>query len=392
MQTITLSQRAEKRLKNGHLWIFSNEIDAAKTDMKTIQDGEQVAVCNSGGKVFAHAMMNPKSLICGRIVGRKTPFGKKALRGRLVNALALREAAFDAPCYRLVYAEGDYLPGLIIDRYSDVCVVQVNSLGMAAYIEEIANILMHIMPLKGVLFRNDGASRKQEGFAATENQIFGEVPEKVEIIENGTKFLVPVLKGQKTGWFYDHRDNRAKIAALSKGKRVLDVFSYAGGWGLQCLVAGAESLTAIDSSGFALDCLEENAALNGFAETVRCFEGKAFEAMEALIAEGEKFDVVILDPPAFIKKKKDFNGGVKAYKKVNELGLRLLEKDGLLVAASCSMHLPDAALQDAVQLAARHTDRELSLIHRGGHAADHPIHPAIKETDYLKAQTYLRRG
>lgn len=392
MQTITLTQRAEKRLKSGHLWIFSNEIDAAKTDLKVIKDGEQVAVCNSGGKIFAHAMMNPKALICGRIVGRKTPFGKKALRGRLVNALALREAAFDAPCYRLVYAEGDYLPGLIIDRYNDVCVVQVNSLGMAEYIEEIANILMHIMPLKGVLFRNDGASRKQEGFEMAENQIFGEVSETVEITENGTRFLVPVLEGQKTGWFYDHRDNRAKIAALSKGKRVLDVFSYAGGWGLQCLTAGAQSLTAVDASGFALDCLEENAALNGFAETVTCIEGKAFEAMEALIASGEKYDVVILDPPAFIKKKKDFNSGSKAYKKVNELGLRLLEKDGLLVAGSCSMHMPDSALQDAVQLAARHTDRELSLVYRGGHAADHPIHPAIKETEYLKAQIYLRRG
>jgi 23S rRNA (cytosine1962-C5)-methyltransferase len=360
--------------------------------MKSIADGEQVGVANSAGKVFAHAFMNPKSLICGRIVARKTPFGKKALRGRLVNALALREAAFDHPCYRLVYAEGDYLPGLIIDRYNDVCVVQINSLGMASYIEEIANILMHIMPLKGVVFRNDGASRKEEGFAEAEHQIFGEVPDTVEINENGTQFLVPVLEGQKTGWFYDHRDNRAKVAALSKGKRVLDVFSYAGAWGLQCLNAGAESLTAVDASGFALDCLEANAALNGFADTVTCIEGKAFEAMQALIAAGEKFDIVILDPPAFIKKKKDFNSGAKAYKKVNELGLRLLEKDGLLVAASCSMHLPDAALQDAVQNAARHTDRELSLLYRGGHAADHPIHPAIKETEYLKAQMYLRRG
>ena len=392
MQSITLTQRAEKRLKNGHLWIYSNEIDSAKSSLKSIEEGEQVAVCNSSGKVFAHALMNPNSLICGRIVSRKSPFGKKLLRGRLVNALALREAAFDEPCYRLVYAEGDYLPGLIVDRYNDVCVVQINSLGMAAYIDEIANILMHIMPLKGVLFRHDGASRKQEGFAFEENQVFGEVPEKVEITENGTRFLVPVMEGQKTGWFYDHRDNRAKIAALSYGKRVLDVFSYAGSWGLQCLSAGAESLTAVDISGFALDCLEENAALNGFADTVRCFEGKAFDALEALIAEGEKFDVVILDPPAFIKKKKDFNAGFKAYKKINEQGLRLLEKDGFLVAGSCSMHLPDHELQNAVQQAARHTDRELSLLYRGGHAADHPIHPAIKETEYLKAQIYLRRG
>ncbi len=392
MQTITLTERAEKRLKSGHLWIYSNEIDTKKSSLKTIEEGEQVAVMNSKDRVFAHALISPNSLICGRIVGRKSPFGKKQLRGRLVNALALREAAFDEPCYRLVHAEGDYLPGLIIDRYNDVCVVQVNSFGMATYIEEIANILMHIMPLKGVLFRNDGASRKQEGFAEQENVVFGEVPEKVLITENGTEFLVPIFEGQKTGWFYDHRDNRAKIAALSQGKRVLDVFSYAGSWGLQCLSAGASELTAVDLSGFALDCLEENAALNGFADTVRCFEGKAFEAMEALAKEGEKFDIVILDPPAFIKKKKDYNAGFKAYKKVNELGLRLLEKDGLLVAGSCSMHLPEAALQDAAQQAARHTDRELSLIYKGGHAIDHPIHPAIKETEYLKAQIYLRRG
>jgi len=392
MQTLSLSPRAEKRLKNGHLWVYSNEIDSSKSSLKEVGEGEQVALANSAGKVLAHAMMNPKSLICGRIVSRKAPFGKKLLRGRIVSALALREASFDQPYYRLVYAEGDYLPGLIIDRYNEVCVVQINSLGMATYVEEIANILMHIMPVTGVLFRHDGASRKQEGFAPIENQVFGEVPEKIEIIENDTRFVVPVYEGQKTGWFYDHRDNRAKIASLAKGKRVLDVFSYIGAWGLACMQQGAESLTAIDASGFALDCLEESAALNGFADTVRCFEGKAFEAMEALISEGEKFDIVILDPPAFIKKKKDYNAGFKAYKKINELGLRLLEKDGFLVSGSCSMHLPDEALQDAVQQAARHTDRELSLIYRGFHAADHPIHPAIKETEYLKAQIYLRRG
>jgi 23S rRNA (cytosine1962-C5)-methyltransferase len=391
MKRLTITDRADKRLKGGHLWIYSNEIENGKTPLKSVAAGEQVVIENAQGRVVAHAVINPNALICGKILSHQKPFDRAVLRQRIQNALRLREECFSKPFYRLLYAEGDYLPGLIIDRFGDLCVVQVNSLGLAIFEKDIADILQELTGATGVLFRNDGSSRQQEGFAPEENREIGLVPDLVEMEENGVRFSVPVKTGQKTGWFYDHRDNRARVAALAKGKKVLDVFSYIGGWGVQALAAGAESLTAIDASEFALDCLENSAALNGFPNQVTAIEGNAFDALESLLEQGEKYDIVILDPPAFIKKKKDYHSGLNAYRKGNELALRLLEKEGFLLSASCSMHLSEADLQESVQRAARHVDRKLSLIHRGGHAIDHPIHPAMPETEYLKAQLYRVR-
>lgn len=391
MNTLRISDRAEKRLKSGHLWIYSNEIDNQKTPLKAVALGEQVLIESQQGKQLAFAVINPHALICGKILSRQAPFDIPQLKLRIENALKLREQCFAKPYYRLLYAEGDYLPGLIIDRYNDICVVQVNSLGLEPFCQAIAEILQELIQCKGVLFRNDGQSREQEGFAKIDNLLIGDVPDFVELEENGTRFLAPVQAGQKTGWFYDHRDNRQKISQLAKGKKVLDVFSYIGGWGIQTLQAGAKSLHAIDASEFALDCLANNAALNGFADKVTTLQGNAFDAMAALIDSDERFDIVVLDPPAFIKKKKDYNSGLNAYRKGNDLALRLLKKDGYLVSASCSMHLPEDDLQECVQRSSRQNDKPLSLIYRGGHAADHPIHPAIKETQYLKAQIYRLR-
>ena len=391
MNTLCITARAEKRLKSGHLWIYSNEVDNQKTPLKAIQSGEQVSIQNPQGKVIAYALMNPNSLICGRIVGRKSALSKTQLKKYLLDALALRESVYEKPFYRWVYGEGDFLPGLVIDRYGDVCVVQINSLGLEVFADDIAAILQNVADIKGVLFRNDGKSRQQEGFTDTENRVIGDVPKKVEIEENGARFLVPVFTGQKTGWFYDHRDNRACFAKLAKGKKVLDVFSYIGAWGIAALSHGAVHLTSIDASEAALNCLEENAALNGFGDKLISLQGNAMDALQSLVEQGEKFDLIVLDPPAFIKKKKDYNSGVKAYRKCNEMALRLLSPEGILVSASCSMHLPEMDLQDVVQRSARHIDRKLSLIHRGGHGIDHPIHPAMKETDYLKAQFYKLR-
>ena len=391
MKHLRITARAEKRLKSGHLWIYSNEFDTQFAPLKEIENGEQVAVENPQGRIIAYAFINPQALICGRIVSRKRPFDRTVLKKLLRDALVLREQAFTKPFYRLFYAEGDYLPGLIIDRYGDCCVVQINNLGLEAFRDDIAELLISITEGQGVLFRNDAAKRTENGLIDADNVAYGEVAEWVDIEENGCAFSIPVQQGQKTGWFYDHRDNRAKVAALSEGKRVLDVFSYIGGWGVQCLQAGAAHLTAIDASEFALETVHKNAALIGREDDVETLMGNAFDALQALLEEKEKFDVVILDPPAFIKKKKDFNRGIQAYKKINELALRLASAQGIFVSASCSMHLADEDLQELVQKSARHVDRNLSLIYRGGHAADHPIHPAIKETEYLKAQIYKLR-
>jgi 23S rRNA (cytosine1962-C5)-methyltransferase len=193
------------------------------------------------------------------------------------------------------------------------------------------------------------------------------------------------MAGQKTGWFYDHRMNRARLMAYSRGRRVLDVFSYVGGWGVQAAAAGAEHVLCVDASAEALEHVGRNAALNDAAERVATRRGDAFEVLRMLAAEGERYDVVVLDPPAFIKRKKDQKAGEEAYRRVNQLAMEVLRQDGILVAASCSYHLPRESLQDAMLRAARRMGRSLQILEQGHQGPDHPVHPAIPETAYLKA-------
>ena len=214
---------------------------------------------------------------------------------------------------------------------------------------------------------------------------FGEVPERVALEENGVRFEAPVHSGQKTGWFYDHRMNRARLAPYVAGKRVLDLYSYIGGWGVQAATFGATEVMCVDSSAAALDLVEHNAALNGVAEKMTVVEGDVMAALRELKEAGEKFDVVITDPPAFIKKRKDTRNGENAYRRLNEQAMRLLNRDGMLVSASCSMHLAENSLRDILLAASRHLDRNLLITERGFQGADHPLHPAIPETGYIKA-------
>ncbi len=238
---------------------------------------------------------------------------------------------------------------------------------------------------KGILLRSDSRSRREAGLSTDVSPIYGEVPEQVELIENGVRFLAPVIKGQKTGWFYDHRENRAMLRDKVVGKRVLDVYSYIGGWGVQAAVFGASEVICLDSSEEALAQVEINAALNHCEERVSTLKGQASAEMERLAAAGERFDVVILDPPAFIQRKRDLGKGRKAYRRINEQAMKLLNDGGLLVSGSCSMHLAEADLVHAIQGAALRNFREARLIARGHQGSDHPIHPAIPETEYLKA-------
>jgi len=240
-----------------------------------------------------------------------------------------------------------------------------------------------VLKPRAILLRNDSSVRAMEELEETVEVAHGEVPETVLIEENGVKFEVP-LAGQKTGWFYDHRDNRARAARYVKGARVLDVFSYIGGWGITAAVAGAREVICIDSSAPALDQVERNAILNGVRETMGTIEGDAFEALKALRAEREQFDVVIVDPPAFIKRRKDIKAGSEAYRRLNQAAMQLLGKDGILVSASCSHHLSRDSLMDTLQQSSRHLDRSLQIIEQGHQGGDHPIHPAIPETEYIK--------
>ena len=304
---------------------------------------------------------------------------------RLNQALALRQRLFDKPFYRLVHGEGDPLPGLVIDRFGDVLVVQLNTAGMQAVADELLDALDKVLSPAAVVFRNDTSGRRQEGLEGGVEVVKGTLPDPVLLEENGVQFVAPVLDGQKTGWFYDHRVNRAWLNGLVAGKRVLDLFSYVGGWGVQAAANGAREVLCVDASGAALERVAENAALNGVHEQVAVSEGDAFEVLAALKAEGEEFDMVILDPPAFIRKRKDIPNGERAYGKLNREAMRLLGRDGLLLSASCSMHLAPERLVDVVRGAVRHQDRQGQILFQGHQGPDHPVHPAIPETSYLKA-------
>ncbi|MDQ7728181.1 class I SAM-dependent rRNA methyltransferase [Halomonas sp. SpR8] len=386
-QRLRLNKNADRRLKAGHLWIYSNEIDIKETPLKNFAAGETALVEASNGKVMAVAYVNPHSLIAARVMSRdpEMRLDRSLFVHRFNQALALRQRLYTQPFYRLIHGEGDLLPGLVIDRFGDVLVVQLNTAGMQAMADEIVDALEKVIKPEVIVFRNDTGGRRQEGLEAHVDVIKGTLPDEVVLEENGARFVVPVLNGQKTGWFFDHRVNREWINRSVEGKRVLDVFSYVGGWGVQAAVHGANQVLCLDASGPALDQVARNAELNGVQEKVAVSEGDAFEALAALKADGEEFDVVILDPPAFIKKRKDIPNGERAYARLNREAMRLLGRDGLLLSASCSMHLAPERLMDVVRGAVRHQDRHGQVIFQGHQGPDHPVHPAIPETSYLKA-------
>ena len=386
MKTLSLKKYEDRRLREGHLWIYSNEVDTAKTPLKTLTAGEQVFIEDFAGKKLGIATVSPNSLICARLINRdvKHPLDKSLIVYRLNQALSLRERFYDEPYYRLVYGDCDGLCGLVVDRFGDYCVVQTTTVGMELLKDDIVQALVKVLNPVGILFKNDSKARAFEGLESYIEVAYGDVPKLLPLVENGVKFLAPAHEGQKTGWFYDHRESREQLRRLVKGKRVLDVFSYAGSWGVQAAAFGAAEVTCVDASEFALDIVKQNAALNGVGDKVRTLQGDAFQVLAELKQQGEQFDVIILDPPAFMQKRKDHANGLLAYRRVNELAMRLLVRDGLLVSGSCSMHLTRDELVDVIRGASRHLDKSAQIVFIGGQGPDHPIHPAIPETSYLK--------
>jgi len=389
LPSLRLKANADRRLRAGHLWVYSNEIDVAATPLHGFAAGDQAILEAAGGKPLGVVAISPNNLICARLLSRdvKHVLDKSLLVHRINVALSLRERLFDQPCYRLVYGDSDLLPGLVVDRFFDILVVQLASAAMERHKDEVLAALIQVLKPSGILLKNDSAARDAEGLERYVDTAFGVVPKWVALEENGVKFEAPVIEGQKTGWFYDHRMNRARLAPYVKGKRVLDLFSYIGGWGVQAAAFGATEVMCVDASAFALDGVERNAALNGLSEQVACVEGDVFAALKELKSAEERFDVVIADPPAFIKRKKDLKNGEAAYRRLNEAAMRLLNKDGILVSASCSMHLPEDDLQNILLTSARHLDRNIQLLERGAQGPDHPVHPAIVETRYIKSLT-----
>ncbi len=384
---LQLKKNEERRLRAGHLWVFSNEVDTAKTPLKDFEPGAAVSITDYRGHAIGSGYVNPGSLICARLVCRdpKYALDKSLIVHRLNIALSLRETLFTKPYYRLVHGEGDGLPGLVVDRYGDIIVVQMTTAGMEQQKENIIAALEKVIKPTAIVLRNNSPSRKAEGLDSYVEVATGTLPDSILIEENNTRFEIDVMGGQKTGWFYDHRMNRARMQHYVKDKRVLDVFSYIGGWGIEALTAGASDVMCIDASSSAIDRIHHNAELNKVADKVATAEGDAFEALKSLRQDREHFDVVIIDPPAFIKRKKDFKEGLNAYRRINQMAMQVLNKGGYLISASCSYHLGHGQLRDTILKSSRHVDRSAQIIEQGHQGPDHPVHPAIPETDYLKA-------
>jgi 23S rRNA (cytosine1962-C5)-methyltransferase len=382
---LRLKRGEDRRLSAGHLWVFSNEVDTARTPLTAFDAGALCRVVSDRDKFLGYGYVNPNSLISARILGRdaENPPGRALLVHRLQVALSLRNALYERPFYRLVYGESDGLPGLVLDRFGDVVVGQIATAGMEGMKADIEAALQKVIAPAALLWKNDSGARDLEGLPHYVEPAFGTVPEWVNVEEGGINFKVPVSAGQKTGWFFDQAANRLAMRKYVGGARVLDVFSYLGAWGLGALRAGATEVTCVDSSASALEGLQATAAANSLKPSV--IRGDAFDVLESLHAERRRFDVVIIDPPAFIKRKKEIPKGEAAYKRLNQLAMQLLDRDGILVSCSCSYHLEPGSLVTAIQRAARHVGRFAQIIEVGGQAPDHPIHPAIPETRYLKA-------
>ena len=381
-----LKKNEDKRLRQGHLWVFSNEVDTKRTPLSQFNAGDLVKVCASDGKALGTAYINPNTLICARMLSRKPSLklGSNVFTARIAKALALRERFYNKPYYRLIFAESDGLPGLVIDRFGDVLSVQITTAGIERQKEPLIEVLVELLQPSAILLKNDNPQRQLEGLSTATELAYGTLPEQLIIEENNALYKIDILNGQKTGWFYDHRSSRAQLARLAKDKTVLDLFSYSGAWGIPAAMNGAAQVMCVDASASAIALGEHNANNNQVGDKMQFVQSDVFEYLKQARQEKQHFDIVVLDPPALIKRKKDFKSGYEAYRRLNHLALQVLAKDGILVSASCSYHLSKANLHEILRSSARHIDRNLTIVATGGQAPDHPIHPAISETEYLK--------
>ena len=387
--TVRLAAGRSKRARGGYPWIFSNEIEMTP-EIKALPPGSLVTIEDAGGEKLGVAIFNPHSLIAARFLDRDSSkkIDAEFFAACIERALRLRSTLFEVPFYRLIHAEADGLPGLIIDRYGDVLSVQANSAGMDSLTPLVIEALESVLAPRAIVLANDSPARGQEGLPSEHRLAKGQLDGPVEIMENGARFLADLAEGQKTGWFFDQRDNRAFMARLAKGRRAIDLYSYAGGFGLQMALGGASEVTMIDSSVGALELAKLSASLNGVAARCRFTKAEAFAEMERLVATKERFGAVVADPPAFVKSKKDLMSGLKGYRKMSRLAATLVEPEGFLLIASCSHHVSLEALTEEASHGLRTAGRTGRQLRSAAAGADHPVHPMLPESAYLKALVY----
>lgn len=387
--SIHLKAGEERRILNGHPWVYSNELQMTP-EAKAIAPGSIAILRHADGRPLALVFFNPKSLIAARILSRDiaATIDSGFWQARLARAQALRARLVDVPHYRLAHAEADGLPGCVIDRYGDVFVIEASSAGMDNEVQQIAAALDALFEPRVILVRGDGAARELEGLAPRSDMLKGSLDAPVEVLENGSRFIADPRAGQKTGWFFDQRDNRALLARLAKGGRVLDAYCYLGGFAIEALRGGAASALAVDRSAAALNLAREAAALNGVADQLETRQGEAFDILDGLAREKQRFDVVVADPPAFVKSRKDFHQGARAYRKLARLAANCVAPDGILMLCSCSHNMPADELLRQAHRGIFETGRNARLLYHTGAAPDHPVHPGLPESAYLKVLTF----
>lgn len=383
---VTLQAGEHRRAEGGHPWIYSNEVemDAA---VRAIAPGTLVTVKRADSRPLGVAMFNPHTLLAGRLLDRDAarPIGRRFLMRRLERALKLRERLYRAPYYRLVHAEADGLPGLVVDRFGPVLVVQENAAGIELLEPVIVEALSALLSPDAIVLRNDSPARGLEGLTQEVRVAAGTVDGPVTVEEDGAVFLADVLAGQKTGWFFDQRDNRAFVAGLAAGARVLDLYCYSGGFAVAAARAGAAAVTGIDRSEAALTLAGAAAARNDVAALCDFRRAEVFAEAAALASAGERFDIVIADPPAFARSRRDVPAALRGYRKLARLAMQLTAPGGFVFLASCSHNVAAADFAEAARRGLADAGRTGRILREAGAGPDHPIHPALPESAYLKS-------
>jgi 23S rRNA (cytosine1962-C5)-methyltransferase len=387
--TIHLKSGEERRVLGGHPWVYSNELQSGP-ELKAIKPGSIVSLRQSDGRPIGLAFFNPKSLISGRVITRDPTATIDAAfwQRRLEKAMKLRDRLIGVPFYRLAHAEADGFPGCVIDRYGDVIVIDVSSAGMDAEIETLAAAVDALLRPKVILARGDGPARELEGLDPLSRVLKGELDGPVEVIENDARFRCDPRAGQKTGWFFDQRDNRALISRLAGKARMLDAYCYMSGFGNQALKAGADHVLALDRSAPALEFAKQAAEINGVAARFETRQGDAFDLLPEIAQSGQRFDIVVADPPAFVKSRKDFHQGARAYRKLARLAASCVASDGIMMLCSCSHNMPADELVKQAARGIQEAGRSARMLYHTGAAPDHPVHPGLPESAYLKALTF----
>ena len=381
MAKVTLRKTRETRVRGGHPWIYASEVEKVEG---AFENGDIVDVHDFRGKYIGRGFYNPQSQLALRILTRNDePCDRAFFEGRVRDAWEYRQLLCDPDSCRLIYSESDFLPGLVVDKFGDILVLQSLSLGIERIKDMLCDILMEVVRPAGIWERSDVPVRRLEGLEQTTGLLRGEVPDRVDMVENGIHFLVDVKHGQKTGFFLDQKWNRAALKPLCRDAKVLDCFCHNGSFSLHAAKYGAKSVLGVDISEEALEVARENARLNGL-DNVAFEAHNCFDLLRELDDNRERFDVVILDPPAFTKNKAAVQSAIRGYKEINLRGLKLTRPGGFLVTCSCSQHILPEMFQDIVNQAARDAKKRIRLVEYRTQGYDHPILPQSVETKYLK--------